>query len=126
MRSGLARRCASYCTSSSRLRATVLESADDQCWIPVTIGNFDNSRGLAGEVAPGLMLAGFAVVPADGAAGASLAPVPIGFGAIFSVRTILLANCDGFSFHQTLPANAEATTMHTSRTSMPGRRVTLS
>src|ERR1700676_2753202 len=125
MRSGLARRCASYCTRSSRLRATVLESADDQCWIPVTMGNFDNSRGLAGklaawlplEVAPGLMWAGLAAVPADGAAGASCAAVPMGFDGISSVCTILLANCDGFSFRQTPPANAEAMTMDTSRTS---------
>src|SRR5260370_9009625 len=86
------------------------------------MGNFDNSRGLEGElvawlsseVAPGLMLAGFAAVPL------------VGFGAILSVRTIWLANCDGFGFHQTLPANAEATTMHTSRTSIPGRGGTLS
>ena len=54
----------------------MLESADDQCWIPVTMGNFDNSRGVAGElvvwlpleVSPGLMLARF-----DAADGAVLA-----------------------------------------------------
>src|SRR5208282_6933671 len=118
MRSGLARRCTSYCTCSSRLRTTVLESAADQCWIPVTMGTLDNSRGLAGEsvawlplkVVPELMLPGFAAVPANGAAGASFAAAPISFGAIFSVRAVWLANDD--LFHQTPPANAEAMTIH--------------
>src|SRR5580704_17277465 len=60
MRSGCARRCASYCTWSSRSSTTVLESADDQCRIPVTRGIFNNSCGvtlllssaLASESAP--------------------------------------------------------------------------
>src|SRR6266704_3193045 len=50
MRSGPARRCASYCTWSWRSRTIVLESAEDQCRIPVTRGNFDNSCAFAGEL----------------------------------------------------------------------------
>src|ERR1035441_9902801 len=51
MRSGPDRRCASYCTWSSRSRTTVLESADDQWRTPVTRGNLDNSCAEAGELA---------------------------------------------------------------------------
>src|ERR1700722_2428351 len=99
MRSGPERRCASYCTWSSRSRTTVLESADDQCRIPVTFGNFDNSWGVAGALSgsPASDITselGFAVVVEFafaamlGAAGSALSfttPAPAGLTGIFSV-----------------------------------------
>src|SRR5271166_730065 len=112
MRSGEARRWASYCTCSSRSRTTVLESADDQRRIPVTWGNFACSSGVAGvrtgspasAVVCGLALApaaGFAVAAGgvSGAAAASCGWAADGLVVLLPV-TISLPNCREFHFHQ--------------------------
>src|SRR5438552_9428387 len=123
MRSGPARRCASYCTWSSRSRTMVLESADDQCRIPVTRGNFDNSCAVAGEFEE--LASGIASEDAFSAlaefvtrfVAACFASVTGVLDAILSVRIIALLNCAVFSFHQTPATNAVATTMATNRIS---------
>src|SRR5882762_2282443 len=82
MRLGPVRRCASYCTWSSRSRTTVLESGDDQWRIPVTRGNFDSSCGLAGALPDsdtseaGLVSAVFWFGAVAGPCGAVLASIP--------------------------------------------------
>src|ERR1022692_4105406 len=118
MRSGPDRRCASYCTWSSRSRTTVLESADDQWRTPVTRGNLDNSCAEAGELAGS---------PASEiASDASFAIAPAGVTGIFSVWIIALLSCAVFSFHQTPPANAAVITTHISRIRAIGLRFSAS
>src|SRR5579864_211343 len=101
MRSGPAKRCASYCTWSSRSRTMVLESADDQWRIPVMRGNFDNSCALAGELVDWLAsdmestdrfagLVEFAVVTAGATVDSWLSSVLFVLAAILSVRIIAL------------------------------------
>src|ERR1039458_1140090 len=108
MRSGPDRRCASYCTWSSRSRTTVLESADDQWRTPVTRGNLDNSCAEAGELAgsPASEIAseasfasvagGAGAVAVGGATDASFAIAPAGVTGIFSVWIIALLSCAVF------------------------------
>src|SRR5580704_14507197 len=131
MRSGLARRCASYCTWSSKSRTTVLESADDQWRIPVTRGNFDNSCGVAGalsgslasEAASVLALAAAVGTVGTGAVGCWFAALVLdGLTGIFSVRGVALKKNVVFS-SQTPPANAAQIAMNASSISRTGRRL---
>src|ERR1017187_13863 len=138
MRSGPDRRCASYCTWSSRSRTTVLESADDQWRTPVTRGNLDNSCAEAGELAgsPASEIAseasfasvagGAGAVAVGGATDAAFAIAPAGVTGIFSRLIIALLSCAVFSFHQTPPANAAVITTHISRIRAIGLRFSAS
>src|SRR5271154_1530267 len=101
MRSGPARRCASYWTWSSRSRTTVLESIDDQWRMPVTAGNFVSSCCEAGELSSELVsasdvaavAAGFEVASVPVGADITVASFPAelspGFTVDFSVRALL-------------------------------------
>src|SRR5579859_3091058 len=134
MRSGPAKRCASYCTWSSRSRTIVLESAEDQWRIPVMRGNFDSSCAVAGELVDWpasdiestvgfAALVEFAAVTAGATVTSWLASVLFVLAAILSVRIIALLNCAVFNFHHTPAANALATTMLSSKISTKGLRV---
>src|ERR1700730_7324358 len=135
MRSGPVRRCASYCTWSSRSRTTVVESADDQWRTPVIRGNFDNSCAVAGELLDALVseiASGVAFAPdvrfegaTEGAAEDSFAGWSTASTGVFSV-IIALPSCVALSFHQTPPANAAAITTQITRISTTGFRVSAS
>src|ERR1035438_9838886 len=110
------------------------ESGGGQVPIPVTRGNFDNSWGVAGELSGSLtsevasvlvfsavagLVPGAAIEGADVASLAASAPAVL--TGIFSVRIMAPSSCAVFIFHQTPPAKAVATTMHTSRINFNGR-----
>src|ERR1700724_2687401 len=137
MRSGPARRCASYCTWSCRSRTTVLESAEDQCRTPVIRGNFDNSCAEAGELAGSVdseIASGVAFAAGvgfggaiEGATGTFLATSESpSLAGICSVWRIALPSCAVFKFHQTPPANAAAMMTHTSSINLSGPRCAVS
>src|ERR1700687_2465151 len=135
MRSGPVRRCASYCTWSSRSRTTVVESADDQWRTPVIRGKCDNSCAVAAELLDVLASGSVSAVAfaldvtfggaTEGAARDSFAGWSTASAGAFSV-IIALPSCVALSFHQTPPANAVAITTQISRIRTTGFRVSAS
>src|ERR1700676_1876514 len=127
MRAGFARRCTSYCTGWSSSKTTVLDSPENECWIPVTrekVDKFFLEAREFGELPAWETAERFAAEPTidEDKEGAVCESACV---CTFSVCTTPLLKRFLLDFHSAPPASTATMAMDSSRTRMSERRVTL-